>query len=776
MSRNLTGADEQTPSRSQYFSWINNTNEGSTEEQTRINLEFFRWLHDEFGMVLDIYAWDAGHIDGRLFYGSTDSDRFRRQFPNGMKPLYELAKEMDCRLGVWVGPDGFGDTPEEEAERSDMMVALCRDYDFALFKMDAVCGQLRPEKHEAFAAMMKECRRHSPDLILLNHRLDLGEGLKYATTFLWDGVETYIDVHMANRDAAPHNRACALSRGLVPDLQRLAEDHGVCLSSCLDFWEDDLVLQAFNRCLILAPEIYGNPWLLRDDEFPKLARIYNLHRRYRDILVDGARLPESYGPFAVTRGDDHTRLLTLRNLTWHAVRYTVLLNEEIGLEPGEKPIEVRRFHPSEEILGRHEVGASVEIEVLPFRSCLILATSQPCDELGVDGCSYEVVRDVPGKPAILKLLGEPGSSVEVNVHTGERPVQTATVDGAEINLNAPLKIEFPGVPQRLPWHRKLSDLARCDVPDDAEALYEATCFAADNNALEARSVERSGESEIPEVRAARDAFFEQSLFVERGIWDRNLFDGRTDTAFQMNRRWRRRTGDFRIRGGAWRIDFGREIEIDRLVMRIGGEYFMQPMKREEAAWADVSNDLREWQRVRFMSDDDLFADLRLDGPVRYLRLTTGPDRVTAIEATCKGQPISTEGWRASNLFAPYNSAPAIAAFSASVTIEEVRPGSYLAVPIHGEHGVELACAALRVGDRYVGAPDRAPSYPSNSWECPVRESRGNYTYLFPLDSEMEGQTADVVVLVLRDGGTMLKPEVWQTAYPIPFAERELILE
>ncbi|MDP6111407.1 MAG: hypothetical protein QGG53_06005, partial [Planctomycetota bacterium] len=75
MSRNLTGADEQTPSRSQYFSWINNTNEGSTEEQTRINLEFFRWLHDEFGMVLDIYAWDAGHIDGRLFYGSTDSDR-----------------------------------------------------------------------------------------------------------------------------------------------------------------------------------------------------------------------------------------------------------------------------------------------------------------------------------------------------------------------------------------------------------------------------------------------------------------------------------------------------------------------------------------------------------------------------------------------------------------------------------------------------------------------------------------------------------------------------
>ncbi len=59
------GADESTPSLAQYFSWINNTNEGATEEQTLINLRFFEWLHDEFGMQLDIYAWDAGNIDGK---------------------------------------------------------------------------------------------------------------------------------------------------------------------------------------------------------------------------------------------------------------------------------------------------------------------------------------------------------------------------------------------------------------------------------------------------------------------------------------------------------------------------------------------------------------------------------------------------------------------------------------------------------------------------------------------------------------------------------------
>ena len=58
------GADEKTPSRSLFFSWINNTNEGATARQTQINLDFFKWLHDKYGMQLDIYAFVAGAIDG----------------------------------------------------------------------------------------------------------------------------------------------------------------------------------------------------------------------------------------------------------------------------------------------------------------------------------------------------------------------------------------------------------------------------------------------------------------------------------------------------------------------------------------------------------------------------------------------------------------------------------------------------------------------------------------------------------------------------------------
>ena len=91
------GADEKTPSLSQYFSWVNNTNEGSTESQTLINLDFFRWLKDEYGMTLDIYLISAGALDKPFWYGRMESEEFRRQFPRGFGPIYRKAKQISLR-------------------------------------------------------------------------------------------------------------------------------------------------------------------------------------------------------------------------------------------------------------------------------------------------------------------------------------------------------------------------------------------------------------------------------------------------------------------------------------------------------------------------------------------------------------------------------------------------------------------------------------------------------------------------------------------------------
>ncbi len=770
--------------KSHYFDWINSQYEGTTEAQTLVNMEFFQWLHDEYGLTLDIYSLDVGNIDdgpytagvGRLIpyhYGTLDSSEFKAQFPGGFLPLVKKAAGFGGRLGVWMGPDGFGDTPEEEKARTDMLVSLCRDHNFIAFKFDAVAGQLRPEKQESFRRAIEACRLYCPDLIVQNHRVKLGAAEGAATLSLWEGVETYIDVFMSNVGTASHHRAGALARELPPGLTRRLEDHGVCLSSCLDFWEDDLVLQAFNRCLPLTPSIYGNPWLLRDDEFPKLARLFNLHRRYRDILVKGIVLPEDrYGPSAVSRGDGATRFITLRNLTWNPITYSIRLDETIGLESG-GTIEVRRLHPSESVLGRFSPGSEAAIEVPAFRSCLVAASSRPLPEIGVEGCDYEVVRETTGKPAIVRLLGMPGAKKEIRLSPGGPTFRRVVLDGADASrllAGKTLWLDFPGGVPAAPWHRKIGNLDPCPVPRDADSLFEATCFAADNNALEVRSLLRSGPSAIPQVNAARTAFFSKPMFVNRGIWDRNLFDGRFDTFFVA-----------RLPGRTFRLDFGRPLRVDSIVLKVRDRQSADLSPELDGfgkdASAEVSADLETWLPLASTwGGKGTIAVLKTprDRPVRYLRMRGAPRRLSEVEGYLDGKPMDRTGWRASNLFRAYAENPAAAAWRLTFKPEQVCRNAYLAVALNGKHG-EGATAALRVDGKLVGAPDRAVSFPSNTWEYQNVETDSNSTYYFPLSAGMAGKTIEIVVLVPRDGTPGVKPEAWITAYPPPWEKRELVL-
>ena len=168
-------------------------------------------------MQLDIYLMDAADIDqgpicapdpGLPAYGSLETPWFKKRFPNGFGPLVELARSFNCRLGVWLGPDGYGKTREEALKRKEMLVKFCKDYNFALFKFDACCSDLSPENQKYFIETMQECRQYSPDLIVLNHRITLNEEAKtQTTTFLWEGHETYVDVNISNDIPAPHHRA-----------------------------------------------------------------------------------------------------------------------------------------------------------------------------------------------------------------------------------------------------------------------------------------------------------------------------------------------------------------------------------------------------------------------------------------------------------------------------------------------------------------------------------------------------------------------------------------
>ena len=744
-----SGADEKTPSHPQYFSWINNTNEGATEEQTLINLEFFRYLRDKYDMQLDIYAWDAGNLDGASgTYADFTQGKLQKQYPNGYGPCAKAAADVGIRLGVWGGADGFGDTPEEEAARKELIVSLCRDHGFALFKFDTVCGSLRAEKRAVFAETIQECRKYVPDLVLLNHRNDLGEAEIYATTFLWGGTETYVDVHIANPVTAMHNRAFMFSRGHIPGLQRLTEDHGVCISSCIDYFEDDLIYQAFSRSLILAPEIYGNPWLMRDDELPYLANIYNLHRRYNSILVNGIELPDFKGASSVVRGDGKRRFLTTGNATWDMQTYSVTLDETIGLEPCDSVSVVIR-HPYVQYKGEFRYGETVGIPMAPFRAYLIeICDSAVCDDEPLN-CAYQVIRSKDGLTKEIKLVQADGDVVTKNgktVYTG------AAFDHTE------------AIPQYL------GTAEDCDIPADAEALYEATCFALDNDSLEKRSLRRSGPTAIPEVQAARDAFFGQRTYGLRGCDSKFLFDRNPDTFFDGESK--DYAGGLRIDGGCMRVDLGETVDCDSIEI----EYYStteqstaQIKAQTSPASAEISSDLYGWNTVTLTEERDggdytmsyvrnSVHDIRVDhgrrvtavyggGCVRYFRMAEPVDRVFAFRVMKNGEDVTPASAKVNNLMAAYAKKQTV--FAKKVTVTPGTTGR-LAIAVNGRHGREGVYCAAKVNGQLAGFPERAPSYPSNVWEHLVRLQAHDNTYFMDITPDLVGAEIEVYALFNTD--------------------------
>lgn len=800
----FAGADDKTPSKSMYFSWINNAWEGSNEEQTLVNYRFFKWLYDKYGMKLDIYLFDSGNVDGSFLswlYPIDDSayeitiqpnnnrphtigqlwlnnkafycgaPNFKHKFPNGLHKIKSCFDTMGTRLGMWLGPDGYGITKADAEYRRKMLVDLAKDYKMALFKFDNCCSPLRDEKRGEFAKTMEDIRRYVPDLIALNHRINLDEqALKHMTTFLWGGQETYVDVLISNTKTATHARVANLDRGLPPDLRRITEDHGVCLSSCLDYWQDDLIMQAFNRNLIIAPEIYGNPWLLKDCEFSDLARIFNLHREYNDILVDGKILPEkSYGKHAVSRGDAHTRFITMVNLNWRKEVRTLTIDETIGIID-DCVYEVRQYHPTEKILGNICKGESIPIVVEPFRTSLIRIIPVEKVRNGINGIDYKVIQDKNDGYLEIDLLGQAGRNYTIELLGNYNIV---SLDGKMLNKSRNIrKIEFPGKVLNGDSHRMLTDdFEKLPAPENAMQLFEAVAFQTDNNALEVRSLMRSGKSIYKEVEDARNAFFNNPLFKELGIWDKQLFDGNEETGFSHHRSRYEAINFIRPANYQWgclRIDMGKMIKLDSLVLSgVSSDY-----KNIEV---NVSNDLLHWENADTEEYDGKII-IRLQGEAyRYVRMERSPECVKEVTGFYNGDEVSRTNWKATNLYRLYEQQPAVCSFKTKIHLEEVAPNSFLAVPLEGEHGVEGAYVIFKIKGQYFVAKDRITSYPANAWEGAVVEKDSNYTYILPISQDLQGEDIEVIILAFDRTKLNFKPAVWISS-SCPYVSKRLILE
>jgi len=755
--------DKFTPSKAIYFDWINRNWYGSNEKKVEANLKFFKWLHDEYGMQLDIYLMDAADIDqgpncasdiNLPAYGSLETPWFQKRFPHGFGPLSELAKSFNCRLGVWLGPDGYGKTQEEALKRKEMLVKFCKEYNFALFKFDACCSDLSPENQKYFIETMQECRKYSPDLIILNHRITLNEeARKLTTTYLWEGQETYVDVNISNDQPAPHHRVANLTRGLPPELNRLTEDHGVCFSSALDSWDDDLILQAFNRNLILSPEIYGNPFLLNDETLLRLARIYNIHRLYNDILVNGMQLPEEkYGKYAVSRGDDETRLITLRNLSWRPLQVTVKLDESIGLKSTGN-IEVLQYHPVEKFLGTFKSGSDVVVTVLPFRTSLIKVSSRQNPEFVLKGSAYQVIKNIPDNPVLVNLLGPPGEKISFSLSDFQGKYKKAILNGKDVSsilIGKPSDYTFPGQKKDLVYLKKIGNLKLSALPSNTEKYMETCNFAVDNNALEVRELFHSGETKFTHVKACRDAFFKDTLFSGIGIWDKFAFDGDLKTAFKV------RLFEYtklRQNNGSFRLDLGESRSLDQLVFKGIPEGF-------NPETVEISEDLSVWKSVNYGAKNrEMTVIVNQKTPFRYLRLTKSPSEVAEIEGFLNQKTVNRDRWKASNLFGMVKPNTAKLCWKYEGKLSGIGKAANLTVTVPAICSEGSVFACMLVDGKIIAANDRAPSFPYNNWEHFSVVDK-NLTFYIPVSENMEGKLVQIMLLSTDNNLKEMKPEVW----------------
>jgi len=251
-----------------------------------------------------------------------------------------------------------------------------------------------------------------------------------------------------------------------------------------------------------------------------------------------------------------------------------------------------------------------------------------------------------------------------------------------------------------------------------------------------------------------------------------MFDGDPETSFYVSRRHRKTP---LVNGGSLRLDLGQAVAMDEMMIEVGSEQALQAWKTGEAVYLEVSEDLCEWQETRILAGSTMKIELDPLKPVRYIRFRGTPEKIIEVQGFLQGKALDRSKWRGSQLFSTYDRIKGEHAWSASTIINDIPQGSFLAIALEGEHGVEGAYAAMRVHGIPVGASDRSPSFPVNPWEYPVYDPGSHYTYYIPLSKEMEGKQLDIFVLGMKGGKTNFKPRLYLGCYPVPYQKKELIL-
>jgi len=781
-----------------YFDWLCHDNSGPLESEVLANFAALRRLKSLYGLQFDIYNSDAGLVESQGTYYPQFKPNFLKRFPAGLRPVADAAAALGMRLGLWIGPDGFGETPEDMATRRRQLRSWVEDFNVGLFKMDTVVSALEhrdkyilEKKYQSLEDALAEARTIDPKFIAINHRINNSPYMLTITDcLLWRGQETYIDVHISNRTASLYNRDCSIGRELTSEFYktafRLFEDHGICFNSCLERWEDDLVTQAFGRASVLSPEMYGTFFFLGDEDYPRLARLIQLHKQSQPLLKKAFPLPGG----DIAHGDGRSSLILVRNMSWETKTKTIPLDGSIGLSavPG-TPLTVRQRHPCELLISKEgsgfTSGDSVSFEMDPFSLRMIQVDTSAPTEPYLAGIPYEIIPGADDRNFGLKLLGLPGQVYDVAfVNFGDRTLWTD--DGTAVRTGeSPWRIRFPG---RLPEGKLFS--RRADFQEDSTGLSEGAFlaetakFAVDDDALEIRVMEalRREPSRLSEIEACRSYMWKKVVIAEGS--DGNAFDGdpltRWGDGYPKRSAFTGSPAPYRSETSLWRIDLGESADLAKLELQV--------VRRTEAAFLDAvetSPDLKTWTKAEGLSlkaadGIPFFTELRQRGKtIKIFDIEVGNNTPVSIEVPLpkglsryvrirgrnfsvseilgydgRGRALDRSRWRATN-FLGETPLPRRVLKSVDL-VKEYWPGQEYAVAVHSGPAkfdpVDGAYVVALVDGKPAVPRHRAPSYPYHNYEWNSGNPKlGGMTFRLPVEKEWLGKEVEFRVMLFGDG-------------------------
>ena len=65
----------------------------------------------------------------------------------------------------------------------------------------------------------------------------------------------------------------------------------------------------------------------------------------------------------------------------------------------------------------------------------------------------------------------------------------------------------------------------------------------------------------------------------------------------------------------------------------------------------------------------------------------------------------------------------------------------IVVAVNGYTGYENVSCGIIIDNKVIGAPSRAPEYPTNAFEYPVHPVDSNYTFFIPIEKEWMNKKA-----------------------------------